>query len=256
MAKAHQAPTWQYQRRLIITAHALERYRERVETEHVARSDADLGNLLDERIHASPKHQTVLDDRNPGEVTRVFEVEHRDGSIYYAVVREQAVVTVLDADMLRLNFDNGSWKTGPMNTPFTRASLRGVVPEMPTAQPGVIKRSPADPKTIVLPMPAGIATASLANAIADREIATLGDESAIKPSDVTNAGITLAEAMVRRERAALRISVALDAVRAAEVVVEDVRRVYEIESENVTNAQAALQRAVDQAVNPTKEKSK
>jgi hypothetical protein len=124
-----------YARQFVVSAHAIQRFRERVEKEHIAYSDQDLGNLLDERIKHAERHQTVIDTRNVEAVTRVFELQRRDESVYYAVVRDMTVVTILDAAMLQVNFDNGSWKTGPMNMPFNRASLRGVVPEVSAIKP-------------------------------------------------------------------------------------------------------------------------
>jgi len=39
-----------YRRKFTISAHAVERYRERVDVEFQARDDQDLGNMLDEKL--------------------------------------------------------------------------------------------------------------------------------------------------------------------------------------------------------------
>lgn len=148
MGMARKAPDASYQRRFVVSHHAVERFRERVDEEFTARSNADLGNLLDERVQSAQSHQTVEDLRNLECTTRVFLIENRDGRTYYAVVRDETIVTVLDEKMLNLNFENGSWKTGPMNPAF-RTALKGI--KLPVVD-GVEKRSP-EPRPVVLVAP-------------------------------------------------------------------------------------------------------
>lgn len=205
-----------------------------------ARSDFDLGNLLDERIHGASKHQTVIDTRNIESVTRVFQLEHRDGAIYYAIVRDMTVVTVLDADMLQANFDNGSWKVGPMNMPFTKLTLRGVVAEtsaIKVAPPPVdvvpIAKAPADTKTAARAVQKLAASAEIAKA----SVVDAGDP-------VTDAGATLARAMVevrKAERGIDEAQFALDSAIARKHAASDA----------VIAAQNALTAAVDAAMKET-----
>lgn len=109
MAKAYKPPPWVYTRRLHISEHAIERFRERAEKEHQARSDDDLGNLLDERIRFAEKSETFFDTREPDDVTAAVQVTRHDGTHFYAVIRENVVVTVLDEEMFDMNFAKGLW---------------------------------------------------------------------------------------------------------------------------------------------------
>jgi hypothetical protein len=143
----------------VISKHAVERYRERVEKQHAARSDGDLANLLDDRIRSSERSQSIIDTRAVDSTTRVFEIEHHDGEIYFAVVRDQTCVTVLDKAMLDLNFENGSWKQEPMNKPF--AALRSLSSRTPAPvqiAPGVlVAREPeSDPIDDVVAEPTAL----------------------------------------------------------------------------------------------------
>lgn len=124
-----------HKRRLAISSHAIERFRERVDEEFRHRNDEDLGNLLDTRIHHSEFSWEVSDPRAPAARTTLKSVTCRNAT-YYAVVRDATVITLLDEEMARNNFE-GQWP--PVNTPFS--SLKDL--KIPVAPP-----SPS-PKTAV-----------------------------------------------------------------------------------------------------------
>jgi hypothetical protein len=208
VGKAHKAPPSTYQRQFIITGHALQRFRERVEKEFAARSDFDLGNLLDERIRTCGKCQTVEDLRNIDAETRVFEIESRAGDVYYAVVRDDTVVTVLDRRMLEVNFENGSWKRGPMNTPFAKLTLRGLVREESAIKP---------PTSLPTPLP------SVAH---------------VEPDIVAAASMRVGAAMVAHTQAQQRIV-------KLERQLKDAQLARDAAADEVTAAQFALAEAVE-----------
>lgn len=112
-------PPRHHKRRLTISKHAIERFRERVDEEFRHRDDDDLGNLLDERIAHAESNYEVRDPRAPDEITTLRSVACRH-TTYWAVIRASTVVTVLDEEMAKNNF-NGQWAT-VLNTPF--AALR------------------------------------------------------------------------------------------------------------------------------------
>ncbi len=127
-----------YKRRYLISSHALDRFRERVEEEFKHRDDADLTNLLDDRVCHSPDHYQVRDPRAPASITTLYAVQCRHG-VYYAVEREGTVVTVLDEEMARNNF-GGQW-TPVLNAPF--AKLREL--KIAVAAPPIVKPRLVDP---------------------------------------------------------------------------------------------------------------
>jgi hypothetical protein len=126
MGMANKAPDARYVRRFNITSHALDRFRERVDEDVKARSNFDVGNLLDEKVRQATHVQTVRDPHAPELITKLHEIEVRSGT-YYAVVREDAVVTVLDEEMVKTNFKMANWKPA-LNSPFTRETLGTVQP--------------------------------------------------------------------------------------------------------------------------------
>jgi hypothetical protein len=129
-----------YKRKFTISAHALERFRERVDEEFRSRPDLDLGNLLDERLRHAERQYTVRDPRAPEEITYLYAIATRRGDSFYVVVRNETAVTVLDPDMAQKNFQ-GTW-TSTMNTPFTADSLRDVAKAIQSAPK--IKLTPRD----------------------------------------------------------------------------------------------------------------
>jgi hypothetical protein len=126
-------PSRSYKRRFMISRHALDRFRERVDEEFRHRDDDDLGNLLDERVQHAEFTYQVRDPRAPDAITTLRSVACRHAT-YYAVVRSGTVITVLDEEMARNNFD-GQWSP-ILNAPFE--VLRGLkippqVPALPAA---------------------------------------------------------------------------------------------------------------------------
>lgn len=116
------APT-NYRRKFTISAHAIERYRERVDVEDRHRDDQDLGNMLDERMQHPESKQTIRDPRAPEEITQLFEIVTRTGQSYFVLVRNDTAVTVLDPSMVQNNFAEGTWKQA-LNTPFANDVLK------------------------------------------------------------------------------------------------------------------------------------
>lgn len=115
-----------YQRSFVVSKHALERFRERAETDVAYMNDFDLGNLLDERVKhalAAKDFEQVEDMRNLDVESRVVRIEQRDGSHVFAIMRDLAIVTILEEHMLQKNFDNGSWKR-IANKPFKKLTLK------------------------------------------------------------------------------------------------------------------------------------
>ena len=117
-----------YQRKFKISVHALERFQERVEDEFKDWLAHDLGNLLDDRLKQSQVQYTVRDPRAPTMVTKLYEFAMR-GDVFYGVVRENTIVTVLDRTMALNNFRE-QWSS-VLNTPFTQESLKNVKPASP-----------------------------------------------------------------------------------------------------------------------------
>ena len=103
-SRTARVPTRHYKRRFTITDHAVERFRERVDEEFRHRDDTDLANLLDERISYAEHNYQVHDHRAPQAVTTLRSVACRNAT-YYAVVRDETAVTLLDEAMARNNFD-------------------------------------------------------------------------------------------------------------------------------------------------------
>lgn len=150
-SRTSRMPSRSYKRRHAVSSHAMERFRERVDEEFRHRDDEDLANLLDDRICHAEHSYEVRDPRAPEEITTLFTVECRSAT-YYAVVRDQTVVTVLDEAMAQNNFA-GQWSP-VMNAPF--AVLRGLKIPPPAPTP------PPTPAPVASPTPideAGIAYA-------------------------------------------------------------------------------------------------
>jgi len=120
-SRTARVPPRHHKRRLAISKHAIERFRERVDEEFRHRDDDDLGNLLDERLNRAEFNYQVRDPRAPDDITTLRSVACRHAT-YYAVVRHETVVTVLDEEMARKNFDS-QWSP-IMNNPFE--VLRGL----------------------------------------------------------------------------------------------------------------------------------
>lgn len=130
ISRTARVPPRHHKRRLTISTHAGERFRERVDEEFRHRDDEDLANLLDERIRHAEFNYQVRDPRAPDEITTLRSVACRHAT-YYAVVRNETVVTVLDEDMAKNNFD-GQWAP-VLNTPFTALRDFKLPPALPPA---------------------------------------------------------------------------------------------------------------------------
>lgn len=104
MSRNSRAPTPRRRLTYRISLHALQRFRERVDDEYASRDDDDLINLFDEKLRFAEKKHDVRDPRAPGEVTTLYELSTRKAGTFYAVVRQDTAVTVLDEDMVKSNF--------------------------------------------------------------------------------------------------------------------------------------------------------
>lgn len=264
MGKAFKAPKAHHQRKFVISDHAIQRYRERVEAEFKHRSNFDLGNVLDDRIRHCSDFQTVYDTHNGGGETQIYRIEHRDGSHYYAVVRELVVVTVLDAHMIDSNFTNGAWKKGALNMPFNRETLANLVDAVSAGHPGVDRRSPEPPPQMERKgPPPGVPVIQLVHDEPPEPIAMLPMTTHTTSTDINPtaaAGIALADAMVAKARAeaavdaararAAEIERAVEQMRAqAESIVDDAIAAKHAAVTEVERAQKAL---VDAVTNVTK----
>ena len=169
MGKAYKAPEPAYRRRLTISKHAIERFRERVEEEFLHRSDEDLANLLDARIAASTSTQEITDQSGSVALpSTIVQVACRNG-FCYCVIRDRTCVTVLDPSMLEANFATKQWKRGAFNAAFSK--LKGLTPAPRVeATLAEVQASPAASKLeVVTPNP---------------------------PSDIARLGAELAQAML------------------------------------------------------------
>lgn len=161
-SRTARTPGRYYKRHFKISDHAIERFRERVDEEHRHRDGEDLANLLDERLRYAEFNYQVHDPRSPEAVTTIRSIACRDAT-YYAVVREETAITVLDEAMAHNNFD--PWTPvlitpqGPK--PLTPPRLPAL--PAPPAQPA-LPITPAEPEQGV-PSPAQLAEAPSADPI-------------------------------------------------------------------------------------------
>jgi hypothetical protein len=129
MGKAYKAPEENRQPKFTASKHAVERFRERVEEEHLHRPDRDLALLLDARMQAGKRHN-IRDNVDGGRPAVVYEFGNQMGTkTYFAVVRDRTVVTILDEAMGRDNFKANRWAVA-FNAPFAD-KLLDVVPAAP-----------------------------------------------------------------------------------------------------------------------------
>lgn len=218
MGKARQAPAAAYVRRFGITAHAIERFRERVDEEFAHRPDVDLGNLLDERIRqADAEEITDTVGVKDGSPAMVYRIQNRSGAqSYYAIVRNNIVVTVLDESMLEKNFATGAWlRPKTINRPFAGlaalpiAVVKPKVVPMPSAGHVVVLESDAAPTA----SSAEVLGAAYAKALAVHEHA----QRAVEVSEADLAALTKrhAELVAARDHAAAQIQTTHDTLLAA-----------------------------------------
>lgn len=143
ISRTARVPARHYKRHYTISKHAIERFRERVDEEFRHRADEDLSNVLDERVHHAESTYQVRDPRAPDDITTLRSVTCRHAT-YYAVVRNAAVVTVLDEDMARNNFD-GQWSS-ILNAPFAVLRDLKLPPAVPPSpSPALPPAAAADP---------------------------------------------------------------------------------------------------------------
>lgn len=129
-----------------VSAHALERFRERVEEEFTHRADDDLADLLNARLTAPISVGDVVDPRAPDTVTRLYSFECRTGTKLVAVVRDRNVITVLDDWMAQNNYPGWDGPRPPLGTLGSIAGdkLRGIVVVPPD---GVMMLAPPAPQS-------------------------------------------------------------------------------------------------------------
>jgi hypothetical protein len=104
------------------TDHTLERFRDRVERKHAGLDKEALTRLLSDRIWYEALYvRTVRDPRKPDEPTTLYLLARPDGYPYVCVVRDYAVVTILEAWMADNNFPGWREDTQPLIVPATSA---------------------------------------------------------------------------------------------------------------------------------------
>ncbi|HSX22426.1 MAG TPA: hypothetical protein VLE97_06575 [Gaiellaceae bacterium] len=167
-SRTARVPARHHKRRLAISKHAIERFRERVDEEFRHRDDQDLGNLLDERLGYAEHTYEVRDPRAPDAITTLRSVACRHATLY-AVVREKTVITVLDEEMAQNNF-NGQWSP-ILNAPFTALrdfklplALPPAPPTPPTEVASPPNVAPAEPTVSIMTDPLAVAGAAYAHA--------------------------------------------------------------------------------------------
>jgi hypothetical protein len=168
--------TSNYKRKYTISQHALERFRERVDDEYTCRDDHDLMNLLDEKLRGARQKWDVRDPRAPTHVTKLYEISTRKVGVFYAVVRDETAVTVLDKDMAANNFA-GQWAP-ILNLPFE--GLRDFVlpskPPVAVAAAALVEATVETPPVVIEPLQ--IAEETFAAAWARKEAAVAAVEAA------------------------------------------------------------------------------
>lgn len=212
MGKARQAPAAAYSRKFGVTAHAIERFRERVDEEFAHRPDVDLGNLLDERIRqAEAEEITDTVGVKDGSPAMIYKIQNRSGAqSYYAIVRGNVVVTVLDESMLEKNFATGAWlRPKTINQPFRGLATLPIAVSRPPAPVEVITTL-----TTTAPAPAHETLgATYAKALAALEQAQRA--VAISHADLEALTKRHAELVALRDQAATQVQSAHDTLLAA-----------------------------------------
>lgn len=235
VGQAHRPPVATYSRQFVISRHAIERFRERVDVEFNARNDDDLGNLLDERIRYAEERETVTDLHNIDTPTIVARIENRDGKPLFAVVRENTCITVLDEEMVTRKFEQGTWRRGPMNAAF-RPVLRGAV--VPTLAPTVQLR----PLETAEPPHALEESLAIASAVTET-VPRIAPAPIALPTlaPIEQAGIDYARALVRKQTAHI-------ALINARTAVLDAERDHNSASADVEQAQATIMSLAEKGI--------
>lgn len=191
-----------YKRRFVISRHAVERFRERVDEEFASRSDHDLGNLLDEKLRHPEAQYQVHDPRASEALTQLYGISTRRSGTFFVVVREDTAVTVLDEDMAKRNFAE-HWKP-TLNTPFANLRAKIDVPMTKTSKP-ILDVPMTKPMPVPIPSDDAVAAAGARYALALKEqrLHTLALE---------RARTTLAEAEAALEKATATVEAANEAL--------------------------------------------
>lgn len=192
MSQAHRAPM-DYQRRVVVTAHSVERLRERVVgTELASRSDRDLGNLIDANVARCMNEKVYeewyerTEDRGVQHTYAVELDEIASTEPLTAVVRPNdrggpthVVLTLLTEGMVTRNVTSGRWAKdesgglAPGSKELTHspmaAALAGVEPA-PVQSPG----SFAGPDRTIEPEPEVIVSWSERGEEEYRRVVTVG----------------------------------------------------------------------------------
>ncbi len=217
MGMANRAPKERRDTHFKISKHAIGRFRERVEEEHLSRDDRDLELLLDERIRVGKKLDMVDNVADKAASTIYEFTNQRATAIYYALVRDNTVVTVIDEAMGRQNMSTGQWSMR-FNSPFAAAlkdvaaaatKLTPVVSAIPLA---TVPASLAPPAPTPPPVPVA-APESPANRTVDPLDATLEE-------DLVAASRDLATCMATRKAAKAGADAAMHTLWLAEVAEE------------------------------------
>lgn len=151
---------------------AIERYRQLAEPENRALPDGKLAELLDDRIHkalVAEKSTTVADVEDPGQETRIVEIEDRTGRKSVVVMRSYRpdmfpraktiggpggraplAVTVLPIDVASANFATGRWKAAPLKvtTNLGDKIVQAVPKRIPVTVPPTPHRRGAGPTSL------------------------------------------------------------------------------------------------------------
>lgn len=134
-----------YKRRFTISWHALDRFRGRVDDEFRYRDDTDLKNLLDEKLCHAEQTWDLRDPRAPSEVTHLMAISTRKAGRFYAVVRNETAVTILDEAMAANNFA-GQWQP-ILSLPFSGLKDFNLTP--PIVEP---LHAPSHAAPVLVPM--------------------------------------------------------------------------------------------------------
>ena len=187
ISRTSRAPS-NYKRKYTISVHALERFRERVDDEYTCRDDHDLMNLLDEKLRAAAHKWDVRDPRAPNHVTKLYEIETRKVGVFYAVVRDETAVTVLDKEMAANNFA-GQWSP-ILNLPFEGLRDFMLPAKVPVA---VAVTAPVEPTIETLPVsPLQVAEQTFSAAWVRKEAATRALENAARELDEAKIALEVA----------------------------------------------------------------
>jgi hypothetical protein len=209
-SRTARVPTRFHKRRLTISDHAIERFRERVDEEFRHRNDNDLGNLLDERLSYAEFNYQVHDPRAPEAITTIRSVACRHAT-YFAVVRDETVITVLDEEMAHNNFD--PWTPVLITTQGPKLLAAPRLPALP---------SPPQPQALPAAEPSADKPAEIAEAVE----APLTDDELLAEAGIAYARARKQQRACEGVVAAIKADLdrATEALLEAELAVDDTHR--------------------------------